>query len=103
MSVYRFPAIANPPDCVKKQLDKIGEELAEVREAYERMIRAKRSHGEDSEEYKEARMQYGIEHLDVIQSDETALRMEFAEDEVEEFRAKVIEKNANRSYYRSAD
>lgn len=86
MSVYRFPAIANPPVIFANQLRKIDEEIHEVWDAYTKGC-------SDST--------VGIELLDVIQACETALRMlpRLSEDDVEELRAKVIEKNLNRFYY----
>lgn len=85
MSIYRFPAIANMSKFdTLEQLQHIEREL---REAY-------------AANYDKERQSYGMELLDIIHATETALRMEFSEQEVEELRAKVIEKNARRSYYK---
>lgn len=40
-----------------------------------------------------------MELMDVIHAAETALRMDFGEEEAEELRRKVIGKNENRGYY----
>lgn len=85
MSVYRFPPMANIEMFeTLEQLEYIEQEL---REAYEA--------NHDNE-----RQAYGMELLDVIHATETALRMEFSEQEVERLRAMVIEKNAKRGYYK---
>lgn len=85
MSIYRFPPMADIEEFkVHRQLDKIFEELNEANDAYKY----------------ETEQQFGIELLDIIQATETLLRMEFTEDEVEELRAKVVEKNAKRGYYK---
>lgn len=84
MSVYRFPAIANID--VFDTLEQLKHIERELREAYEA-------------NYDRERQNYGMELLDIIHATETALRMEFSDQEVDELRAKVIEKNARRGYY----
>ena len=42
---------------------------------------------------------YGMELMDVIHAAETALRMEFSEDEAAELQSAVIGKNGKRGYY----
>lgn len=49
------------------------------------------------------RTAYGMELMDVIHAAETALRMEFDDDDVYRLRERVIEKNAGRFYYREDD
>ena len=84
MSIYRFPAMANIGQFdTLEQLKHIEREL---REAYEA-------------NYYDERQAYGMELLDIIHATETALRMEFSQNEVEELRARVIEKNSSRGYY----
>lgn len=48
---------------------------------------------------KKDRMDYGIELMDVIHSAETALRMEFTDQEIAQLQDSVIEKNRARGYY----
>lgn len=48
---------------------------------------------------KMCRIFYGMELLDVIHAAETALRMEFGDEEVERLRDLVIRKNQRRGYY----
>ena len=85
MSIYRFPAIKNYNAFTNTEQLKYIE--GELREAY-------------SANYDKERQAYGMELLDVIHATETALRMEFSEQEVEELAAKVREKNAKRGYYK---
>ena len=88
---YNFPPLANLDELTaREQLAKI---KTEYREAYGAEIRYRCTH--DSE----ARTEYGMELMDIIHAAETALRMEFDDDEVDELRAQVIEKNQRRSYY----
>lgn len=93
MSVYRFPAIDGLDgftiDC---QLRYIDEELREASRAI--------NHVGSETNTSCSRESYGMELMDIIHATETALRMEFTDDEVEELRAKVIEKNAKRGYYK---
>lgn len=90
MSVYRFPAYANENVALKDQLDKIKGELREAKCAEIRYMCLNEA---------DDRMELCMELLDIIHATETALRAEYTEDEVEEARAKVIEKNARRMYY----
>lgn len=92
MSIYRFPPITNTDGIeAKHQLQKIKSELHEAIAA-EMNYRCGVTDGN-------RRKEYGMELLDVIHATETALRMEFTEDEAQRLRAKVIEKNAKRGYY----
>lgn len=99
MSIYRFPAIADLPDNLDIQLNKILEEYKEMMEAYYDMLHAKADYGIGSKEYNKAREHFGIEILDSEHALESLQRIEFKDKEVEEQRAKVIDKNARRMYY----
>lgn len=81
---YRFPAMA-----------KIGErdafdQIEHIRDEIDEAILARQDH---------ERQSYGMELLDVIHATETALRMEFSEEEVERLSDSVIRKNQRRGYY----
>ena len=90
MSFYRFPKHVNVNSIDNRQAhEKIGEELLEAVAAYWMPWYVN----------DELRQQYGMELLDIIHATETALRKEFSDEEVEQMRAKVIEKNARRGYY----
>lgn len=82
---YRFPAMAglNEWDDAQ-QVEKIAEEVEEARKAY---------YGSDSE------IPYGVELMDVIHAAETALRMNFNDDEVSHLYGLAVEKNRKRGYY----
>ena len=89
MSIYRFPSMANIDEMsLKDQLEKIKSEWREAKCAEIRY----RCSGESKHEL-------GVELLDIIHATETALRIVFTDEEVEELRADVIKKNAVRSYY----
>lgn len=82
---YRFPAMAKLNEWDNsKQIEKIDEEVEEVREAY---------YGSDNE------IAYGVELMDVIHAAETALRMTFNDNEVAHLHELAIEKNRKRGYY----
>lgn len=82
---YRFPAMAKLSEWDNSdQIIKIEEETDEVSRAY---------HGN------EGNIPYGVELMDVIHAAETALRMEFTDEEVEHLHALTIEKNRKRGYY----
>lgn len=101
MSIYRFPAMK--PEALgdpQAQLGKIEDEAIEAIQACGNAGLMALEHGYASEEFEDAMTNYGMELLDIIHATETALRMEFTDEEVEELRARVIEKNARRSYYR---
>lgn len=86
MSIYRFPKHRSVDEYSQRQAhEKIGEELLEAVASY--------SCNYDTTE------EYGIELMDIIHATETAMRMMFSDEEVEELRARVIEKNARRGYY----
>lgn len=81
---YRFPAMA------KLKEWEAFDQIECIREEIDEAITAKQEH---------ERQAYGIELLDVIHATETALRMEFSEQEVKELQRRVIEKNKMRGYY----
>lgn len=96
MSAYRFPPMARVDGIdAYEQLGKVKDELREAKAAY-----YAHKYGEPDGGKREA---YGMELLDVIHATETALRMEFDDDEVERLRAGVIYKNARRGYYEAVD
>lgn len=96
MSVYRFPAMSGLDNLtLEEQLDHIDNEVYEAYGAY-----AYCQYGLGSNNKKKDRESFGMELLDIIHATETALRMEFSDEEVEELRAKVIKKNADRGYYK---
>lgn len=82
---YRFPAMAELGEWDNaEQIEKIGEEVEEARSAY---------FATDNE------VAYGVELMDVIHSAETALRMNFTDDEVGNLHSLAISKNRKRGYY----
>lgn len=92
MSIYRFPAFKiNDEMDLRSQIQKI---LTELKEAKSAEIRYRCSGKERIE-----KTALGMELLDIIHATETALRMEYTEDEIEDLIEKVIEKNSNRGYY----
>lgn len=91
MSIYRFPAVVTD-NTLREQIDKIKTEWREAKSAEIRY----RCGGREAIE----KQALGMELLDIIHAVETALRMEYTEEEIEELKAKVIEKNANRGYYK---
>lgn len=85
MGFYRFPAMAKLGEWDNSdQIAKIDEEVEEVRDAY---------YSSDNE------IAYGVELMDVIQATETALRMNFSENEITHLHELAIEKNRKRGYY----
>lgn len=90
MSVYRFPAVVTD-NSLKDQMEKIKSEYREAKRA-EICYRCGGREDIDKESL-------GMELLDLIHATETAIRMTFSDQEVEELRAKVIDKNARRCYY----
>ena len=88
---YRFPAMAGIPTWTREQqVDKIIVEANEVPAEQFRL---------DYKDDAERRVAYGMELLDVIHAAETALRMEFGDEEVETLRGCVERKNRERGYY----
>lgn len=84
-SFYRFPPMKELEKWDNsEQLDKLEEEMTEAREAY------------FSSEHEIA---YGIELMDIIHTAETALRINFNENEIEDLYGLTFEKNKKRGYY----
>lgn len=89
MEFYRFPAMAKLNEWDNAdQIMKIDEELEEARNAY---------FGNDNE------IPYGVELMDIIHAAETALRMNFTDEEVDNLYNLAVSKNAKRGYYDSND
>ena len=91
MSVYRFPAMVTDNN-MQDQMRKI---LIELREAQIAEIRYRCGGRWEAD-----KLALLMELLDIIHATETAMRIEFTDDEIEIGRQKVIEKNARRMYYR---
>lgn len=88
---YRFPAMAKLDTFTNmQQADYICGEAEEVRIALADM---------NASTYDSKRTAYGNELMDVIHSAETALRMEFDDDEVDILAELVKQKNRKRGYY----
>ena len=103
MSIYRFPAIDGLEEITPDyQFHKIVEEVKEVKLAKWSLSLEVHSPESTVEKTGELLEELGIELLDVIHACETMLRMSFDDEEVEGLRAKVIEKNARRGYYKDA-
>lgn len=82
---YRFPAIKGLEEFDNsEQIEKIDSEVEEVSRAY---------FGELND------AAFGIELMDVIHAAETALRMNFTDEEVENMHQLTISKNKKRGYY----
>lgn len=84
------------------QFGKLIEEVSEV-ESARRTLSLADNFCDDRGEIERYREAYGMELMDVIHAAETALRMEFDDDDVYRLRERVIEKNAGRFYYREDD
>lgn len=95
MSFYRFPAMAKLNEWSNEQ--QANYVLSEAEEA--KSAQSFMDYGEGSGE--SDRMDYGMELMDVIHSAETALRMEFTNQEIAQLQDSVIEKNRARGYYDS--
>lgn len=82
---YRFPAMAKLDEWDNAdQLTKTREEVEEANSAY---------YAVNNE------IPYGVELMDVIHACETALRMNFTDDEVANLHSLAVEKNRKRGYY----
>lgn len=96
---YRFPAMKGLEKLTaESQTVKILEEADEAKSAQSFWCYGNGSGDDDAD-----RRAYGMELMDVIHAAETALRMEFDDDDVYRLRKRVIEKNAGRFYYREDD
>lgn len=94
---YRFPAMAGLGERDnEQQVEKLRSESLEACGAlwdYDMGVRFGKPNAP------ERRTAYGMELMDVIHAAETALRMEFGDDEVAELRDAVEAKNRKRGYY----
>lgn len=82
---YRFPAMSKLDEWDNvDQIAKIEEEVEEAKSAYFAVNNE---------------LPYGVELMDIIHSAETALRMNFNEEEVAHIHKLAIEKNRKRGYY----
>ena len=96
---YRFPAMADIDAWSwHNQIPYVLGEAKEARDAYRAMLDS-RWDTHDGEPTDESVREVGLELMDVIHAAETALRMEFTDDEVRNLRDSVIEKNRKRGYY----
>lgn len=92
---YRFPAMARLGEFTNNsQVIHIESEASEAISAQNYM-----DYGSGSGDREADRTAYGMELMDVIHAAETALRMEFDDDEVAELRDAVEAKNRKRGYY----
>lgn len=96
---YRFPAIKGLEKLTaESQAMKIIEESDEAKSAQSFWCYGNGSGDDDAD-----RTAYGMELMDVIHAAETAFRIEFTDEEVDDLRLKVIEKNQRRGYYGEVD
>lgn len=96
---YRFPAIAASDGFSRlDQFGKLIEEVSEV-EAARNVLDLAYDFCDDRDEIEMYRTAYGMELMDVIHAAETALRMEFSENEVDNLKIATIVKNIKRGYY----
>lgn len=96
---YKFPAMALPDGHSRiDQMGKLFSETDEVDKARRELALAY-DFCDDRDEIEMYRTAYGMELMDVIHATETALRMEFGDDEVIALQLKVVEKNRRRGYY----
>lgn len=99
---YRFPAMARLAELTNEgQVRSIKSEVYEVDDAECELFafRDRTPSLADDEMRASARRTYGMELMDVIHAAETALRMEFSEDEARDLRDAVERKNRERGYY----
>lgn len=97
---YRFPAMAKLSEWNNhQQVNKLREEVAEAQITSSGLAVTRMIDVQDAERY---RKMYGEELMDVIHDAETALRMEFSDDEVAALRDFVEKKNRDRGYYKEA-
>lgn len=97
MGFYRFPAMVRLGEwTLMQQRSKLIEEVCEITEPAYALAEARMTNADHTED---CRQLYGMELMDVIHAAETALRMEFSPEEVEELRDAVEKKNRDRGYY----
>lgn len=93
---YRFPAMAKAGEWTnEEQVVKVREKSTEACNAfwvYEITVQSKKADHE-------RRTRYGMKLMSLLHCVETALRMEFGDDEVAEFQQATEEKNRKRGYY----
>lgn len=96
---YRFPAMAKLDELTC--IEQMGSIISERREAGDALLEYElfRSRRPTSDYTASCRRNYGMELMDIIHATETALRMEFSDEEVERLSEDVIEKNRRRGYY----
>lgn len=101
---YRFPDMARLGEWTnEQQAEKVWDEADEALNALRDGLWDYNT-GERRDEMSDAdRTAYGMELMDVIHAAETALRMEFSDEEVDALRMAVINKNQRRGYYGEAD
>lgn len=96
---YRFPAMAKLGEFTEEeQLKHMQSEATEAVMQYARWYLTT-TIKVDRDLVRIERNKFGMELMDYIHSGETALRMLFTDEEVEELRNAVIEKNRARGYY----
>ena len=96
---YRFPAMAVSDGYSRlDQFGKLIEEVSEV-ESARRTLSLADDFCDDRGEIDMYRTAYGMELMDVIHAAETALRMEFSDEEVDALCDAVKRKNLRRGYY----
>lgn len=95
---YRFPAMAKLEEYTTEQ--QANYVLGEAEEA--KSAQSYWCYGGGSGNKESDRMDYGMELMDVIHAAETALRMEFTDEEVCQLRDAVEAKNRERGYYGKA-
>lgn len=97
---YRFPAMARLGEWTNEhQVTKVCCEACEAWDALRDCLWDYDTGKRREEPIEADRTAYGMELMDVIHAAETALRMEFSDDEVNELRGMVERKNRKRGYY----
>ncbi len=98
--LYRFPALAELSEIKPSdQLSHISDEVSEAWQAHAMWLVSEDRVTRSAFEAIKARRAYGMELMDVIHAAETALRITFDDEEIDELRRAVAEKNAERGYY----
>lgn len=98
---YRFPAMAKLGEFTnKEQAEKVRDEATEACSAlrdglWDYNTGTRRKEMSDSD-----RTAYGMELMDVIHAAETAMRMEFSDEEVASLHIATVAKNLKRGYYK---
>lgn len=98
---YRFPAMAKLGEWTnEEQAEKVRDEATEACSAlrdglWDYNTGTRRKEMSDSD-----RTAYGMELMDVIHAAETAMRMEFSDEEVASLHIATVAKNLKRGYYK---